>query len=144
MLAANFLKLAVKKLNLPLPKLTQANVIELQGYPWPGNVRELQNVIERAVIISRAGKLSFNLARENKFSGAQNLPENQNQPGAKTIILTQEEMNLRDRENIANALDQCNWKITGHDGAAERLQIKPTTLHSKIKKMGLKRPENVT
>jgi len=140
MLAVNFLKLAVKKLNRPLPKLTQANIIELQGYPWPGNVRELQNVIERAVITSRAGKLWFNLAREKKLTGAQNLPENQNQPGAKTIILTQEEMNMRDRENIANALDQCNWKITGPDGAAVTLGLKPTTLHSKIKKMGLKRP----
>jgi transcriptional regulator of acetoin/glycerol metabolism len=48
-------------------------------------------------------------------------------------------MSLRDQENILLALNQCNWKITGSDGAAEQLGIKPTTLHSKIKKMGLKK-----
>ncbi|MBT6594456.1 MAG: hydrogenase, partial [Nitrospina sp.] len=62
------------------------------------------------------------------------------QADAKVSILTEEEMKLRDRENILNALNQCNWKITGTDGAAEQLAMKPTTLHSKIKKMGLKRP----
>ena len=49
-------------------------------------------------------------------------------------------MKLRDRENILNALKQCGWKITGSDGAAELLAMKPTTLHSKIKKLGLQKP----
>jgi len=139
MLTLNFLNLASKKLNLPLPKLTQANIIELKGYPWPGNVRELQNVIERAVITSRSGKISFNLAKENKSTANQSLSVNANQPDEKISILTQEEMKSRERENIMNALIHCNWKITGSDGAAEQLAMKPTTLHSKIKMMGIKR-----
>jgi formate hydrogenlyase transcriptional activator len=138
-LAFNFLKLASKKLNLPLPKLTRANILELQGYDWPGNVRELQNIIERAVITSRSGKISFNMSKGN--NKRQYTAMNQNQPDTKTSILTQEEMRLRDRENIFQALDQCNWKVTGSDGAAEKLGMKPTTLHSKIKKMGLKKPD---
>jgi formate hydrogenlyase transcriptional activator len=137
-LATHFLNLASKKLNLSTPKLTRANMIELQGYDWPGNIRELQNVIERAVITSRSGKVSLQLSKERK---SQNIvTSHQDQPDAKTNILTQEEMNSRERENILNALKQCRWKITGVDGAAELLGIKPTTLHSKIKKMGLKRP----
>ncbi len=49
-------------------------------------------------------------------------------------------MKLRDRENLLKALNQCGWKITGAEGAAEVLAMKPTTLHSKMKKLGLKKP----
>ncbi len=139
MLTANFLERVSNKLNLSLPKLTRANLIELQGYDWPGNIRELQNVIERAVITSRSGRLSFNLFKESKFAYKQTISSNTKQP--EISILTEEEMKLRDRENILNALVQSNWKITGSDGAAEQLGMKPTTLHSKIKKLDLKRPD---
>ena len=56
-------------------------------------------------------------------------------------ILTEEEMKSYDRQNILNALNQCDCEITGSNGAAEFLGIRPTTLHSKIKKMGIKRPD---
>ena len=139
-LSANFLNLAAKKLNVPLPRLTQANVIELQGYDWPGNVRELQNVIERAVIISRSGKLSFNLSNDGKNIRKKVSPTLEKEGDTKTRILTAKEMDLRYQENIINALNRCDWKITGSDGVAELLGLKPTTLNSKIKKLGLKRP----
>ena len=60
---------------------------------------------------------------------------------AEKPVLTEEEMKQRDRDNLLNALHQCNWKITGAGGAAEILGMKPTTLHSKIKKLGLKKPD---
>jgi formate hydrogenlyase transcriptional activator len=138
LLTHNFFNLAAKKLNLPLPKLTRANIIELQGYDWPGNIRELQNVIERAVITSRSGKVSFQLSKESKKQ--QSTTSNLIKSDASTHILTEVEMKTRDQENILNALNQCDWKITSSDGAAELLEMKPTTLHSKIKKMGLKKP----
>ena len=65
-LASHLLKLASKKLKLPSPRLTQANVQELQKYNWPGNVRELQNVMERALITSQGGKLALNLYTASK------------------------------------------------------------------------------
>jgi PAS domain S-box-containing protein len=139
MLAANFLELAAKNLNVPLPRLTQANVVELKAYDWPGNIRELQNVIERAVITSRSGKLSFNLGKGRKDNGGRGKEARQRAVDAETPILTEAEMKLRDRENLLNALNQCGWKITGTDGAAEVLGMKPTTLHSKMKKLGLKK-----
>jgi DNA-binding NtrC family response regulator len=135
-LANRFLNLAVSKLNLPLPQFTKANMMELQNYDWPGNVRELQNVIEHAVITSRSGKLAFNLTNSN---GRRGKAERRRVSDAEQPVLTDEEMKLRDRENILNALNQCGWKITGAGGAAEILAMKPTTLHSKIKKLGLKK-----
>jgi len=140
-LASRFLKLAAQKLNLPLPQFTKANMLELQGYDWPGNIRELQNVIERAVITSRSGKLAFNLTQGKQGNGRRGKEAIQSKPNNGNPILTEEEMKLRDRENILNALNQCGWKITGAGGAAETLEMKPTTLHSKIKKLGLKKPD---
>ena len=138
-LATRFLNQAASKLNLPLPQFTKANMVELQGYDWPGNVRELQNVIERAVITSRSGKLSFNLTKENS-NGSREKAERRRTSDDANPVLTEEEMKQRDRENILNALHQSGWKITGIDGAAEILDMKPTTLHSRIKKLGLKKP----
>ena len=55
-------------------------------------------------------------------------------------ILTDDELRSRERDNILAALKQTAWKISGRDGAAELLGIKPTTLASRMKKMGIKRP----
>lgn len=140
-LASRFLKLAAQKLNLPQPQFTKANMLELQGYDWPGNIRELQNVIERAVITSRSGKLAFNLTKGIKGNGRRGKEATQPKPDNGNPILTEEDMKLRDRENILNALNQCGWKITGAGGAAEILEMKPTTLHSKIKKLALKKSD---
>jgi transcriptional regulator with GAF, ATPase, and Fis domain len=140
-LANRFLNQAASKLNLPLPQFTKANMLELKSYDWPGNVRELQNVIERAVITSRSGKLVFNLTHESKGNGRQGKAERRRTHDAETPVLTEEEMKQRDRENILNALKQSGWKITGDGGAAEILRMKPTTLHSKIKKLGLKKTD---
>ena len=140
-LATLFLNQAASKLNLPLPQFTKANMVELQGYDWPGNVRELQNVIERAVITARSGKLVFHLIQGTKSNGRRGKEDRRRASDAELSVLTEEEMKLRDRENLLNALDQSGWKITGADGAAEILGMKPTTLHSKIKKLGLKKPD---
>ena len=137
-LANRFLNQAASKLNLPLPQFTKANMLELQAYDWPGNVREMQNVIERAVITSRSGKLSFSLTQGNS---RREKAERRRPTDAETPVLTEEEMKQRDRENIVNALNQSGWKITGVGGAAEMLGMKPTTLHSKIKKLGLQKPD---
>ena len=114
-------------------------MMELQGYDWPGNVRELQNVIERAVITARSGKLAFHLNEGTKSKRGKE--DRRRASDAETAVLTEEEMKQRDHENILNALHQCGWKITGPEGAAEILGMKPTTLHSKIKKLGLKKPD---
>jgi len=138
-LAAHFVEVAASNLNRPRPKLTKRNIQELKSYPWPGNIRELQNVIERAVITARSGKLSL-----FEPAGAQPPPARAEadpleDPG-ETRVLSDAEIKERDRQNLLCALAHCNWKIAGPGGAAELLRLKPTTLHSKIKKLGLKRP----
>ena len=140
MLASKFLELAAQRLNLPLPRLNRKNIMELQGYDWPGNIRELQNVIERAIITSRSGKLLLNLSKGEKSIQRKVSTVDPREFENKGNVQKEEEMQLRYQENILNALDQCNWKITGSDGAAILLGLKPSTLNSKIKKIGLRRP----
>lgn len=137
-LATHFVKLSARNLNRPVPRLTRGNILGLQNYDWPGNIRELQNVIERAVITSTTGKLSFELpsdrsARRTRIANVSKATEN-------TEIIPDDEMRRRERENLLAALKHTKWKISGESGAAELLGIKPTTLASRMKKMGIKRP----
>jgi transcriptional regulator with GAF, ATPase, and Fis domain len=137
-LAAHFVDLSARKLNRPLPRLTQANILALQRYDWPGNIRELQNVIERAVITASAGRLRFDLptdAQPKKPSPA-DPPQSTND----LAIIPDDEMRRRERDNMLAALKLTKWKISGAEGAAELLGVKPTTLASRMKKMGIERP----
>lgn len=140
LLAKYFIESSVKKLHCAKPRLTRAGVAKLQGYDWPGNIRELQNVIERAVIISRGAALDFDLPVTNSAAPAPRFTPKETDT-AEPEILTEPEMQQRERENLLAALKKTNWKIKGAAGAAELLGVKPTTLKARIKKMGLKRPK---
>jgi len=139
LLAEHFVELSVKELRCLRPRLTRAGVARLEAYDWPGNVRELRNVIERAVILARGGPLQFDLpvADPAPTLGAPKARSGHaNSPG----FLTEAEMENLERENLLAVLGRASWKIKGRDGAAELLGIKPTTLLSRMKKMGLARP----
>jgi len=137
-IANHFLELAKKNFNRPEAKFSKNNLINLEGYDWPGNVRELQNVIERAVITAQSPKLIFSLDKSSNVKplsspskGGNSLSENK--------VLTFAEVKEIERENILAALEKTNWKIFGNDGAAELLDIPPTTLATRIQRMGLKK-----
>lgn len=137
LLTQHFISSICRKLNMPEPRLTRANIKQLQSYSWHGNVRELQNVIERAIIISKGNRMQFDLPTEQLEA----IPALQGtEPDEKTPQLpyTETERISRDRENIVLALKMCNNKISGENGAAEMLDIKPTTLASRIKNMNIK------
>ena len=141
LLAAHFLEQAARRLKLRLPRLTAAHVAELQRYDWPGSVREPQNVIERAVILAQSGGLHFDLpvtGRAVTLPAPASAPEAA-VPAAADPILTEAEVRRREQTNVLAALTQAGWKIHGPGGAAELLGLKPTTLISRIKKLGLKR-----
>lgn len=113
----------------------------LLSYKWPGNIRELQHVIERAVILSKDGQLHLETFLPNNFS----LQEIENEDQSQTIlrrVLTVEELEELEKQNILAALDQTSWKISGNTGAAALLGIPPSTLNSKIKVFGLSKPLN--
>ncbi len=137
LLAELFLQQASRRFNRRCKALSQGNIIALQAYDWPGNVRELLNVIERAVITSRAGAIRLDLPRTQ--SSRTRKPD-ATTASAETTVVTDAEMKHRDRENVLAALDQTNWQVHGPGGAAELLGIRPTTLASRIKRMGLRRP----
>jgi formate hydrogenlyase transcriptional activator len=139
LLAKQFVELSVKELRCPEPRLTRAAVARLQNYDWPGNIRELRNVIERAVILARGGPLHFDLpATGPAATPLSSKPQlgDKADPG----FLTEAEMLRRERENLLAVLEKAGWRIKGPDGAAELLGVKATTLLSRMKRMGLKRP----
>ncbi len=138
LLADIFLRQASRRFNRPCKGLSEGNILTLQRYDWPGNVRELLNVIERAVITSRKGEIRFNLPQQSLKKQQQNRAS---APASPTIVVADAEMKQRERENILAALDQTNWQVQGPGGAAELLDIRPTTLASRIKRMKLVKPD---
>ena len=118
--------------------LTRAHANSLQDYSWPGNVRELKNVIERAVILSPGNVLRLDLSMPNVSVSAQ--VTQQPVPPGNDDVLTEKEMREFQKKNLLEALKQTNWRVSGQDGAAELLGVRPTTLADRIRTFGLRRP----
>jgi PAS domain S-box-containing protein len=134
-LAAHFLKLACHKFGKPGMQLTRGDIERMAAYHWPGNIRELINVIERAVILSQEGRLHLDFSSgERPAAGARARPDRLGQG-----IHTAAELRRQEVANLTAALEHCNGKIFGADGAAHLLAIKPTTLASRLKKLGINR-----
>jgi transcriptional regulator with GAF, ATPase, and Fis domain len=141
LLAKYFVGLLVKELKCQKPRLTEAGVARLQDHDWPGNIRELRNVIERAIIVARGKALEFDLPTAAVSAPVLMSPNHHSPVTEEREFLTEPEILRRERENLRIVLNKTGWKIKGADGAAELLGVKPTTLISRIKKMGLKREE---
>lgn len=149
LLARHFLEVSARELRCPLPRLTRAAIAQLQAYDWPGNVRELRNVIERAVILARGGPLRFDLPgpnpnpdaappRESRTSTPPSPASASASAGAPRGFLTEPEMLQRERENLQAVLEAARGRIKGTGGAAALLGVKPTTLISRLNKLGLR------
>ena len=114
----------------------------LAEYDWPGNVRELFNVIERALILSEGSVLRVDLAlgqTPEEITPRVVRPRlTQSQLELPINVLSQEEMDRLERDNIVAALLKTRWKIAGPRGAARLLGVKPSTLASRIKRLGLR------
>jgi transcriptional regulator with GAF, ATPase, and Fis domain len=143
LLANYFLSRFSEQLHKRIEGLTPEALDRLSGYSWPGNVRELQNVLERAVILSRGRVVGVDEIGELRAAGAAALqqPENRRDPepltGVDSALPTLHEA---DRRVILRVLEAAGWRISGSGGAAEVLGLKPTTLHAKMKKLGIGRP----
>jgi formate hydrogenlyase transcriptional activator len=129
-LARHFTQKYGRRMRKPIDKIPTSAMTALTEYHWPGNVRELENFIERAVILSRGPELQLplgELAQRRKafVTGAVDNPSTLQ--GAK-------------REHVLHALKETNWVIGGPTGAAARLGVKRTTLHSLVKRLGISRP----
>ncbi|WP_460220343.1 sigma 54-interacting transcriptional regulator [Psychroserpens sp. MEBiC05023] len=135
LIAEDMMRHFSKKLGKPLSKLSQVDKSQLLDYHWPGNVRELQNLIERAIIVSKNGTINLKAIIPEMTTDVDLKSENQ-----KDKIYTTKELITLEKENILKALKQTRWKISGKNGAAELLQLPSTTLTSKIKAFGIERP----
>ncbi|MBN9517845.1 sigma 54-interacting transcriptional regulator [bacterium] len=138
-LAEHFLAGAAERLGRPVPRLTQADADRLRRYPWPGNVRELQHLIERAVIVSTGRRLVLDLPEAPPPAAP--TPPVQLLAGAPDRVLTEAEFRELERQNVRAALRRAGGKIYGSGGAAELLGLKPTTLASRMKALGVRADE---
>ncbi|HLO26738.1 MAG TPA: sigma 54-interacting transcriptional regulator [Geobacteraceae bacterium] len=105
-----------------IERIPKKNMDALKNYHWPGNIRELRNVVERAMILNIDSTLIVDLPDRPATSVAQ--------------VTSLEEM---ERAHILAAMARTGWRVRGKDGAAEILGLKPTTLESRMKKLGVKR-----
>jgi len=137
-LASAFAQRYAQRIGRTLQPLSGDCLARLKAYSWPGNVRELQNIIERAVITSRDGRLNLDRALPESVnaSGAERVPEDERAPGVRTA----KELLELERDNLIAALEVSDWKVAGDNGAARLLGMKPTTLSSRIKALGIERP----
>jgi transcriptional regulator with GAF, ATPase, and Fis domain len=111
-----------KSMGKTIEEISQKNIDVLQQYPWPGNIRELRNVVENAMIMSKNKTLklippvspSLNVARDLKLE-------------------------VVERNHIVDVLKKTSWRVSGEKGAAKLLGLKPTTLESRMKKLGIVR-----
>jgi PAS domain S-box-containing protein len=106
-----------------IDSISNESLVALQQYSWPGNIRELRNVVERAMIVATGSRLT--------------IPVPQSSTAA-----TRRSPRLIDveKEHIRAVLSDTGWRIRGPGGAADRLGLKPTTLETRMAKLGLKRP----
>ena len=141
-LALHFVERNARRMKIPAPKITSAQLAQLTNYHWPGNVRELENIIERAMILSKnSGQLNFDLERE--ITGTRKPPSKAyshlDRPRNVSPVRTRDELREEERRNILAALEQTNGKIFGAGGAAELLSMRPTTLASRLRALGLEK-----
>ncbi len=132
LLAGHFLQSSSRKAGRPSPPLTLASAQRLQQYHWPGNVRELQHVIERAVITSTGGRLNIELPAPVKVTPVRDAPVIDH-----SGVLTDAQVRKLEADNIQRALKAATGKVSGPGGAAQLLGMKPTTLASRIKALGI-------
>jgi PAS domain S-box-containing protein len=130
LLADELARQLARRMGRRIEPLSAEMAARLRGYEWPGNVRELQNVVERAVITSRDGRLNLERAMPTATAPPTDVE------GA---VLTAEELLRIERENIRRALERCGGKVAGDGGAAKLLGIAPSTLASRMKALGLRR-----
>ncbi|SHN36001.1 sigma 54-interacting response regulator [Chitinophaga sp. CF418] len=126
LLVDHFIRVYNERYQKKMEGIATSALHHLMNYHWPGNIRELENCIERSLVLANGHLIQHVLISSPRIT----------EPVTATSIKTIEEV---EREHIIIVLDKCNNKIYGVGGAAEMLNIPPTTLASKIKKLGISR-----
>ena len=138
LLVRHFTQQFSRRMNRKIETIPSAAMDALSRYHWPGNIRELQNVIERAVIISTGPLLDLDVG-ELKFPKAVHPEERAATSKSPTNGVLHGVLAETERQQILQALKQCNWVVAGPNGAAARLGMNRSTLQVRIRKLGISR-----
>ena len=138
-LAQHFLESICNDFGRSPYKLTRSQAAVISDYDWPGNVRELKNVIERAVILSKGNTLRLDLSMPANDPDLPDSIELHDRKG-EDQILTDKRMRELQKGNLIAALKATNWKVSGKDGTAELLGVRPTTLYDRMKTFNIRKP----
>lgn len=128
-LADHFIKIYSERMNRKTPVLSDNALQQIMNYDWPGNIRELEHLIQRTILLTEG-----NTIKNIEFSPSSKIHAQQNTDSFSIKTIMENE-----RDYILYILKKCNGKISGVGGAAEILDIHPSTLNSKIKKLEIKR-----
>ena len=125
------------KIGRKITRIQRETMERLASYAWPGNVRELENVIERAVILSRGIELevALDVLPEITKAGAPRPAVEEKRPE----VPSPDSIDQVERNHILEVLMRTNWRIEGPEGAAALLNLNPSTLRSRMKKLGVQR-----
>jgi transcriptional regulator with GAF, ATPase, and Fis domain len=126
LLVWRFVSEFAKALGKRIDAIDEASMAALKQHPWPGNVRELRNLVERAMVTAQGPKLTIPIPP---------LLVGSSMPGRSGKLSDVE------RDHIRSVLESTGWRIRGNGGAADRLGLRPTTLETRMAKLGLKRPQ---
>jgi formate hydrogenlyase transcriptional activator len=139
LLTAFFVERFARQFGKQISGVAQDTMQLLSRYDWPGNIRELQNVIERAVVLSKGPVLKLGsdlLPTRNGAPAAEEVVSLSNAHSAESAHSTLEQVEKR---HIVNILEEASWVIEGDRGAAKILDLHPNTLRSRMKKLGIDR-----
>jgi formate hydrogenlyase transcriptional activator len=141
-LAEHFVQRFAERLHKPVSGIARDAIERLMSYDWPGNVRELQNIIERAVILARSSLITADLVALDSVRRPSTPRASPAEPASthadNPLVVVR--LSEAERRAILRALECTGWRISGRGGAADVLGLKPTTLHAKMKKLGIQRP----
>jgi formate hydrogenlyase transcriptional activator len=132
-LVTHFVEIFSRRMGKPIDSIPQEIMAAFQWYSWPGNVRELQNLVERAVILSRDGILPNPLHKNQPELAIPALRRTR-------TFLSSMTLEDSDRALVVETLEQVGWVVGGPRGAAVKLGLKRTTLLAKMKRLGISRP----
>jgi formate hydrogenlyase transcriptional activator len=132
-LVTHFVKMFSDRMGKQIDNIPPETMAAFQWYSWPGNIRELQNLVERAVILSRDGVLPNLLHKRRTGPIIVSLQQTQALPSS----MSSEDS---DRALIVETLEQVGWTVGGPRGAAAKLGLKRTTMLAKMRRLGISRP----
>jgi transcriptional regulator with GAF, ATPase, and Fis domain len=124
-LAAHFINRLSRQYGRRVERISDRMMQHMISYDWPGNIREMENVLSRALVLTRSSVLEMPV-HDASLTGT---------PAARPMVSLAES----ERQHIESVLAAANWVVEGPQGAAQILKLHPSTLRSRMKKLGIRR-----